>query len=197
VQELYRHVGVNITSLTVEAVGGTRQGQGQKHFRARPAGEDFRLNVAKLSKLIEERFGGKDPAVVQNALTCFQRGLQSLAGKPAQDLPVLRWRKEDRHQVVMNGNEALAYGLIAAGVRFGAGYPITPWSGHHGIAPRELPKYGGTFVQTEDEIAAISMAIGCQLWRRVAVTGFQRSWHLGSRPRRLGGRRWRKCLCHH
>ena len=28
----------------------------------------------------------------------------------------------------MDGNQALAYGLIAAGVRYGAGYPITPWS---------------------------------------------------------------------
>ena len=36
---------------------------------------------------------------------------------------------------------------------------------------RELPKYGGTFVQTEDEIAAISMAIGAGYAGRVAVTG--------------------------
>jgi len=36
---------------------------------------------------------------------------------------------------------------------------------------RELPKYGGTFMQTEDEIAAISMAIGASYAGRVAVTG--------------------------
>jgi len=48
--------------------------------------------------------------------------------------------------------------LIAAGVRFGAGYPITPWSDIMELLRRELPKYGGTFIQTEDEIAAISMA---------------------------------------
>jgi 2-oxoglutarate ferredoxin oxidoreductase subunit alpha len=28
----------------------------------------------------------------------------------------------------MDGNQALAYGLLAGGVRYGAGYPITPWS---------------------------------------------------------------------
>src|ERR1700733_6808194 len=71
----------------------------------------------------------------------------------------------------MNGNEALGYGLIAAGVRFGAGYPITPWSDIMELLRRELPKYGGTFVQTEDEIAAISMAIGASYGGRVAVTG--------------------------
>jgi 2-oxoglutarate/2-oxoacid ferredoxin oxidoreductase subunit alpha len=75
------------------------------------------------------------------------------------------------HQVVMNGNEALGFGLIAAGVRFGAGYPITPWTDIMELLRRELPKYGGTFVQTEDEIAAISMAIGGSYAGRVAVTG--------------------------
>ena len=36
---------------------------------------------------------------------------------------------------------------------------------------RELPKYGGTFVQCEDEIASISMAVGASYAGRVAVTG--------------------------
>jgi 2-oxoglutarate ferredoxin oxidoreductase subunit alpha len=65
----------------------------------------------------------------------------------------------------------VAYGLIAAGVRFGAAYPITPWSDVMEILRRELPKYGGTFVQCEDEIAAISMANGASFAARVAVTG--------------------------
>jgi 2-oxoglutarate ferredoxin oxidoreductase subunit alpha len=56
-------------------------------------------------------------------------------------------------------------------VRFGAGYPITPWSDIMETLRRELPKYGGTFMQTEDEIAAISMAIGASYAGRVAVTG--------------------------
>src|SRR5437762_4521356 len=71
----------------------------------------------------------------------------------------------------MNGNEALAYGLIASGVRFGAGYPITPWSDVMEILRRELPKYGGMFIQCEDEIASISMAIGASYAGKVAVTG--------------------------
>jgi 2-oxoglutarate ferredoxin oxidoreductase subunit alpha len=71
----------------------------------------------------------------------------------------------------MNGNEALGYGLLAAGVRFGAGYPITPWSDIMELLRRELPKYGGSFVQCEDEIASISMAIGAGYAGRVSVTG--------------------------
>src|SRR5207249_9732743 len=80
-------------------------------------------------------------------------------------------QRKEGHQVVMTGNEALAYGLIAAGVRFGAGYPITPWSDVMEILRRELPKYGGTFVLCEGEIASIALAIGAGYDGRVAVTG--------------------------
>jgi 2-oxoglutarate ferredoxin oxidoreductase subunit alpha len=73
--------------------------------------------------------------------------------------------------VVANGNEALGYGILAAGVRFGAGYPITPWSDIMELLRRELPKYDGMFVQCEDEIAAVSMAIGASWGGRVAITG--------------------------
>ncbi len=73
--------------------------------------------------------------------------------------------------MTMDGNQALAYGLIAGGVRFGAGYPITPWSSIMEILRSELPKYGGMFVQCEDEIAAISMALGFSYAGHLAVTG--------------------------
>jgi 2-oxoglutarate/2-oxoacid ferredoxin oxidoreductase subunit alpha len=170
-QESYRHVGVNISSLTVEAVGGTGRDKGKNIFAMGLLAKIFDLNVPKLTKLIEERFGGKDPTVVQNAMTCFNAGYSHSLENLLKTYQFYTPDKKDRHQVVMNGNEALAYGLIAAGVRFGAGYPITPWSDIMELLRRELPKYGGTFVQTEDEIAAISMAIGASYGGRVAVTG--------------------------
>src|ERR1700760_4378962 len=167
----YHHVGVPISSLTVEAIGGTGRDKGKNIYSLGLLARMFDLNVPKLTKLIEERFGGKDPTVVQNALACFNAGY----GHQVQGL----WESFQFHpgenaghsQVVMSGNEALAFGLIAAGVRFGAGYPITPWSDIMELLRRELPKYGGTFIQTEDEIAAISMAIGASYGGRVAVTG--------------------------
>ena len=170
-EESYRHVGVNISGLTVEAVGGTGRDKGKNIFAMGLLAKIFDLNVPKLTKLIEERFGGKDPAVVANALTCFNGGYNHSLENLLKTYQFYTPEKRDRHQVVMNGNEALAFGLIAAGVRFGAGYPITPWSDIMESLRRELPKYGGTFVQTEDEIAAISMAIGASYAGRVAVTG--------------------------
>ncbi len=170
-EESYRHVGVNISGLTVEAVGGTGRDKGKNIFALGLLAKIFDLNVPKLARLIEERFGGKDPSVVQNALTCFNAGYNHSLENLLKTYQFYLPEKKDRHQVVMNGNEALGYGLIAAGVRFGAGYPITPWSDIMELLRRELPKYGGSFIQCEDEIASISMAIGASYAGRVAVTG--------------------------
>jgi 2-oxoglutarate/2-oxoacid ferredoxin oxidoreductase subunit alpha len=170
-QESYRHVGVNISSLTVEAVGVTGRDKGKNIYSLGLLAKIFDLNVVKLTKLIEERFGGKDPSVVQNALTCFNAGYGHSLENLLKTYQFYAPEKKDRHQVVMNGNEALGYGLIAAGVRFGAGYPITPWSDIMELLRRELPKYGGSFIQCEDEIASISMALGASYAGRVAVTG--------------------------
>jgi len=167
----YHHVGIPISSLTVEAIGGTAKDKGKNIYALGLIAKMFDLNVPKLEKLIGERFGAKDPSILNNALAAFHAGYSNSLGNLLETFKFVDSQKKDGHQVVMNGNEALGYGLIAAGVRFGAGYPITPWSDIMELLRRELPKYGGTFVQTEDEIAAISMAIGAGYAGRVAVTG--------------------------
>ena len=167
----YHHVGVPISSLTVEAIGGTGRDKGKNIYSLGLLAKMFDLNVPKLTKLIEERFGGKDPSIVQNALACFNAGYGHQVQGLWETFQFQHAEQTGAAQVVMSGNEALAYGLLAAGVRFGAGYPITPWSDIMELLRRELPKYGGTFVQTEDEIAAISMALGAGYGGRVAVTG--------------------------
>lgn len=71
---------------------------------------------------------------------------------------------------LMYGNHALVEGVIAAGCRFFAGYPITPQN--------EIPEYmsvrmneiGGVFIQTESEIAAINMLFGAAAAGKRAMT---------------------------
>ncbi|MBI2304908.1 MAG: 2-oxoacid:acceptor oxidoreductase subunit alpha [Chloroflexi bacterium] len=63
----------------------------------------------------------------------------------------------------MSGNEACAEGALAAGVRFFAGYPITPSSEIAEIMSRRLPQLGGVFIQMEDEIASLGAVIGASL----------------------------------
>jgi 2-oxoglutarate/2-oxoacid ferredoxin oxidoreductase subunit alpha len=170
-QQDYHHLGVPISSLTVEAIGGTAKDKGKNIYALGLLARMFDLNVPKLEVLVGERFRGKDPSVLNNALAAFHAGYSHSLEGVLETFRFSESQRESRGQVVMNGNEALAYGVIAAGVRFGAAYPITPWSDVMEILRRELPKYGGTFVQCEDEIAAISMANGASYAGRVAVTG--------------------------
>ena len=170
-QTQYHHVGVPISSLTIEAIGGTAKDKGKNIFALGLVARIFDLDVTKLEALISERFGGKDASVLNNARAAFQAGYNYSLGNVLETFKFVESQGKRGNQVVMNGNEAIAYGLIAAGVRFGAAYPITPWSDVMEIMRRELPKYGGTFIQCEDEIAAISMANGASFAGRVAVTG--------------------------
>jgi len=64
---------------------------------------------------------------------------------------------------LLQGNEAVAHGALAAGCRFFAGYPITPASEISEQLAALLPKVGGTFIQMEDEIASMGAIIGASL----------------------------------
>jgi 2-oxoglutarate ferredoxin oxidoreductase subunit alpha len=168
-------VGVPMTSATVEAVGGSSKEKGKNIYVLGLIARMFDLDVPKLTQLIKERFTGKSEDIVRNAMLAFDAGY----AYPAEGLRQCLYRLEKaaapfagaRPQVTGDGNSVLAYGLLAAGVRYGAGYPITPWSSIMEILRTELPKYGGIFVQAEDEIAAISTALGFAYGGHLAITG--------------------------
>jgi 2-oxoglutarate/2-oxoacid ferredoxin oxidoreductase subunit alpha len=66
-------------------------------------------------------------------------------------------------KLLLQGNEAMAEGAIAAGCRFFAGYPITPASEISERMSRRLPQVDGTFIQMEDEISSLGAVIGASL----------------------------------
>jgi 2-oxoglutarate ferredoxin oxidoreductase subunit alpha len=72
--------------------------------------------------------------------------------------------------LLLQGNEAIARGAMAAGCNFFAGYPITPASEITEFMSRELPANGHPFIQMEDEIASIGACIGASLAGRKAMT---------------------------
>ena len=168
------YVGVPITGLTVEALGGTAKDKGKNMFVLGLIAKIFHLDVDKLKTLIGEKFAGKDESIVNTALMGFQAGYNYPVGNVLSRLYQFEHVEKKpgaRAQITMDGNQALAYGLIAAGVRYGAGYPITPWSSVMEILRSELPKYGGVFVQAEDELAAVSLALGFSFAGYLPVTG--------------------------
>ncbi len=64
---------------------------------------------------------------------------------------------------LMQGNEACAEGALKAGVKFFAGYPITPSTEIAETLAEKLPRAGGVFIQMEDEIASMAAVIGASL----------------------------------
>jgi 2-oxoglutarate ferredoxin oxidoreductase subunit alpha len=72
--------------------------------------------------------------------------------------------------VVMNGNQAIAIGSIAAGLELCAMYPITPATSASHYLSEIFENFGGIVHQAEDEIAAIGVAVGASFAGKVAFT---------------------------
>ncbi|HYF84419.1 MAG TPA: 2-oxoacid:acceptor oxidoreductase subunit alpha [Clostridia bacterium] len=71
---------------------------------------------------------------------------------------------------LMQGDEACAMGAIKAGVKFCAGYPITPASEIMEILAEKLPESDGVFIQMEDEIASMGAIIGASVMGFKSIT---------------------------
>jgi len=165
-----RNIGIPMTSATVEAIGGSAKDRGKNMFVLGLICGVFSLDKEKLVGIVSRQFGKKDESVLRNAMLAFDAGfayqvgdLEKFVFEPGEAL--------DSRRISTDGNQMLALGLLAAGVRYGAAYPITPWSPIMEILRSELPKYGGLFVQAEDELAAISIAIGASFAGHLAITG--------------------------
>jgi 2-oxoglutarate ferredoxin oxidoreductase subunit alpha len=119
------------------------------------------LDVVVFLGVVEEIFGRKGETVVQKNMDAIQQGYDYMKGKMDGQSSVLELPPADGNKrMFMIGNDAIALGALAAGVRLMPAYPITPASEIMEYLIRKLPKVGGTVIQTEDEIAAATMAIG-------------------------------------
>ena len=168
----YRAVGVPITGLTVEAIGGTAKDKGKNMFVLGLIARMFDLDVSKLEGMLQAYYKGKGDDVIRSVLGAFTAGYGYNIAQYADTFAfVPPAQRTGTRKIVTDGNQAIAYGALTAGVRFGAGYPITPWSSIMEILRTELPKYGGIFVQAEDELAAVAMACGASYSGYVALTG--------------------------
>lgn len=69
----------------------------------------------------------------------------------------------EKRRALLQGNEAVVEGAIAAGMRFFAGYPITPSTEIAEGCSLKLPRVGGKFIQMEDELASMAAVIGASV----------------------------------
>lgn len=79
-------------------------------------------------------------------------------------------RKVDPSVRFLQGNEVCAEAALYAGMRFYAGYPITPSTEVAERLSHRLPQEGGTFIQMEDEISSMAAIIGASLTGKKAMT---------------------------
>ncbi len=113
---------------------------------------------------LEQRFARKPEALKSN-LAAFDRAWE------AEGVPMLpRLQGHGVPLSIESGNEAVARGAMEAGLRFFAGYPITPSSEIMETLIAELPERGGRVVQAEDEIAAMGMVLGASFGGVPAMT---------------------------
>ena len=89
--------------------------------------------------------------------------------------------------LLLQGNQAVVEGAIAAGVKFYGGYPITPSTEIAEQLAARLPQVGGKFMQTEDEIAGLGAAIGASMGGKKSMTatsgpGFSLKQEMQARP---------------
>ena len=118
------------------------------------------FDLEPLEGVIRENFARKGQAVVDGNLAAIEAGYQE-GQKRAADFPFKLERIPDAPpRMVVNGTQAFSLGALAGGCRFVAGYPMTPGSPVLHWMAAHAARYGVVTKHTEDEIAAINMAIG-------------------------------------
>ncbi len=129
------------------------------------------MSLTLLEELVRDRFGKKGDVVVGKNHEALRAGYDYVDKHPfKKEIPKFEARPALVKRIVMSGNEALSTGAISAGCRYYGGYPITPASDILEFMERDLPKFGGAVVQTEDEIAAISSVVGASYAGKKAMT---------------------------
>lgn len=123
----------------------------------------FNLDLKIGKKVIEKNFAEKLLEVNHKALI---KGYEMELEPWSLDLP-----QNTEQQIMINGNQGIALGALAAGVTFYSAYPMTPSTSIMSFLAANQKEAKIVVEQAEDEIAAINMAIGASYAGIRAMTG--------------------------
>jgi len=119
------------------------------------------LSIEVFREVVDEIFGKKGQQIVEKNIEAIARGAEEMREMLGVNVNKMQLSEADgKKRMFLIGNDAIAMGALAGGSRFMAAYPITPASEIMEYLIKKLPQYGGAVIQTEDEIAACTMAIG-------------------------------------
>jgi 2-oxoglutarate/2-oxoacid ferredoxin oxidoreductase subunit alpha len=129
----------------------------------------YGLDSGLAREQIARIFGKKDAKVIAANVALYEAG--AAWGEANLDFKYrIPAQKSTRAQVVVNGNTAVALGVMASGMDICAMYPITPATSASHYLSEVFEKVGGLVHQAEDEIAACAFAIGASYAGKCAVT---------------------------
>jgi 2-oxoglutarate/2-oxoacid ferredoxin oxidoreductase subunit alpha len=114
-------------------------------------------------------FGKKDQKVIASNVRLLEAGF-AWAETHLEFKYAIPATKAKEPQIVVNGNTAIALGVVASGMDICAMYPITPATSASHYLSDIFERVGGLVHQAEDEIAACAFAIGASYAGRCAVT---------------------------
>ncbi len=117
------------------------------------------FDIEYLDESLEKRFGDKGENIVENNKEAARLGHEFVIENHDVD-GEYHLETTDEDYVLLNGDEAIGMGAIAAGCRFYAGYPITPATDIMEYLSGRIERFGGHVVQAEDELSAINLALG-------------------------------------
>ncbi len=118
---------------------------------------------------ISRTFGKKDASVIHSNVKLLNAGYD-WAEKNLEFKFRIPATRSTEPQIVIDGNTALALGVLASGMEICAMYPITPATSVSHYLSSAFEKVGGIVHQAEDEIAACTFAIGASYAGKCAVT---------------------------
>lgn len=127
-------------------------------------------DLSLFDKLIEERFGKKSPEIIASNIKAAKAGYDFVLDKKDKYKCKLE-KRANKNEILITGNEAISVGAIKAGCKFYSAYPMTPASSLLSFMAAYEKKYNMVVKHTEDEIAAMNMAIGAAYAGARAMTG--------------------------
>ncbi len=129
----------------------------------------YQRDVQKAKEEIRFLFARKGEEVIARNEKLLEHGVQFARENLPFSYEIPPWPHE-REMIVMNGNQAVAAGIMAAGIELVSMYPITPATSASHYLAGVFHKVGGVVHQAEDEIAAIGFAIGASYAGKTACT---------------------------
>jgi 2-oxoglutarate ferredoxin oxidoreductase subunit alpha len=163
----YRVIEIPMERECKQLVPDPRKGKNMFALGMLCAIYSFDLQLAREQVAIT--FGKKNESVIASNVRLLEAGWTWARANLDFSFEIPAARSTDA-QLVMNGNTALALGIVASGMEICAMYPITPATSASHYLTEIFERIGGVVHQAEDEIAACTFAIGASYAGKCAVT---------------------------